>query len=80
MAATKSDYYAVLHVSHDAPTEIIRASYQTLMQKLKRHPDLGGEASLAAVDVEMTPEWWADISALSYTPAPATDRSEIQKR
>ena len=38
------------------------------------------EASLAAVDVEMTPEWWAEISALSYTPAPATDRSEIQKR
>jgi hypothetical protein len=49
VAATKSDYYAVLHVSHDAPTEIIRASYQTLMQKLKRHPDLGGEATLAAV-------------------------------
>jgi aryl-alcohol dehydrogenase-like predicted oxidoreductase len=34
------------------------------------------EASLAAVDVKMTPEWWAEISALSYEPPLATDRSE----
>ncbi|MBN1563772.1 MAG: aldo/keto reductase, partial [Anaerolineae bacterium] len=32
------------------------------------------EASLAALDVDMTPEWYADISALSYTPPPAHDR------
>jgi aryl-alcohol dehydrogenase-like predicted oxidoreductase len=34
------------------------------------------EASLAALDVEMTPEWRAEISALSIEPSPATDRSE----
>ena len=34
------------------------------------------ECSLAAVDVKMTPEWRAAISALSVSPAPATDRSE----
>ncbi|MCP4537571.1 MAG: aldo/keto reductase [Chloroflexi bacterium] len=34
------------------------------------------EASLAAFDVEMTPEWRAEISALSIEPAPATDRTE----
>jgi aryl-alcohol dehydrogenase-like predicted oxidoreductase len=34
------------------------------------------EASLAALDVEMTPEWRAEISALSIEPPPATDRSE----
>jgi aryl-alcohol dehydrogenase-like predicted oxidoreductase len=34
------------------------------------------EASLAALDVAMTPEWRAEISALSYEPPPATDRSE----
>jgi aryl-alcohol dehydrogenase-like predicted oxidoreductase len=34
------------------------------------------EGSLAAVDVEMTPEWRAEISALSIEPPPATDRLE----
>jgi len=34
------------------------------------------EASLAALDVPMTPEWRAEISALSIEPPPATDRSE----
>lgn len=34
------------------------------------------EASLAAVDVDMTPEWYEQISALSYTPPPANDRLE----
>jgi aryl-alcohol dehydrogenase-like predicted oxidoreductase len=34
------------------------------------------EASLAAPDVPMTPEWRGEISALSIEPPPATDRSE----
>jgi aryl-alcohol dehydrogenase-like predicted oxidoreductase len=34
------------------------------------------EPLLAAVDVPMTPEWRAGISALSVEPPPATDRSE----
>ena len=34
------------------------------------------EASLAAGDLKMTPEWRAEISALSPEPPPATDRSE----
>lgn len=34
------------------------------------------EPSLAALEVEMTPEWRREISALSYEPPPATDRSE----
>lgn len=33
-------------------------------------------ASLAALDVQMTPEWWREIAALSYDPPPATDRTE----
>jgi aryl-alcohol dehydrogenase-like predicted oxidoreductase len=32
--------------------------------------------SLAALEVRMTPEWRAEIAALSYEPPPATDRSE----
>ncbi len=34
------------------------------------------EASLAALEVEMTPAWRAEISALSIEPPPATDRTE----
>lgn len=37
------------------------------------------EGSLAALDIKMTPQWYAEISALSYTPPPPTDRSEEQK-
>jgi aryl-alcohol dehydrogenase-like predicted oxidoreductase len=36
------------------------------------------EQSLGALDIEMTPEWRAEISALSPEPPPATDRSEEQ--
>ncbi|MGB5353820.1 MAG: DnaJ domain-containing protein [Woeseia sp.] len=42
-------YYDVLHVSRDAPRAIIQGSYRTLMQKLKCHPDLGGDADNAAL-------------------------------
>jgi len=35
--------------------------------------------SLAAMDIDMTPELRAEMSALSPTPPPATDRSEEQK-
>ncbi len=34
------------------------------------------DASLAALDVDMTPEWYAEIAALSPTPPPAHDRLE----
>ncbi len=34
------------------------------------------QSSLAALDVAMTPEWYAEISALSSTPPPAHDRLE----
>jgi aryl-alcohol dehydrogenase-like predicted oxidoreductase len=34
------------------------------------------EFSLAALDINMTPEWREEISGLSITPPPATDRVE----
>jgi DnaJ-class molecular chaperone len=43
------NYYRILHVQPDAPTEIIRMSYLTLMQRLKKHPDLGGDHAQAAL-------------------------------
>lgn len=35
------------------------------------------EHSLAALEISMTPEWRSEISALSVTPPPATDRTEM---
>jgi len=45
----KRNFYRILHVQPDAPVELIRMSYRTIMQKLKKHPDLGGDEWDAAV-------------------------------
>lgn len=45
----RRNYYRLLQVQPDAPLEVIKASYRTLMQKLKHHPDLGGKHSDAAL-------------------------------
>lgn len=45
----RRNYYRILHVQPDAPTEVIRASYRTLMQRLRMHPDLGGDHWNAAL-------------------------------
>jgi len=42
------DYYRILHVQPDAPLEVIRSSYRTLMQRMRAHPDLGGDNRHAA--------------------------------
>src|SRR5215218_2791183 len=39
----RRNYYRILQVQPDAPAEVIRTSYRTLMQRLKMHPDLGGD-------------------------------------
>jgi hypothetical protein len=46
---TRRSYYHILHVQPDAPDEIIRSSYRTLMTKLRRHPDLGGDHLTATI-------------------------------
>ncbi len=45
----RRNYYRILHVQQDAPEEIIRSSYRTLMTKLRHHPDLGGDHFTATV-------------------------------
>ena len=45
----RRNYYRILQVQPGAPVEIIRASYRTLMQRLRAHPDLGGDHWNAAV-------------------------------
>lgn len=39
----RRNYYRVLNVQPDAPLEIIKSNYRTLLQKLRLHPDLGGK-------------------------------------
>ncbi len=39
----RRNYYRTLNVQPDASLEIIKNNYRTLLQKLKMHPDLGGE-------------------------------------
>jgi curved DNA-binding protein CbpA len=45
----RRNYYRILQVQPGAPVEIIRASYRTLMQRLRAHPDLGGDHWNAAI-------------------------------
>ena len=45
----RRNYYRILHVQPDAPAAIIKASYRALMQKLRMHPDLGGDEWNAAI-------------------------------
>ena len=44
----RRNYYRVLHLQPDAPIELVRVNYRTMMQKLGAHPDLGGEDWTAA--------------------------------
>lgn len=43
------NFYRILHVQPEAPPEIIKASYRSLMTKLKAHPDLGGDHKTAVL-------------------------------
>jgi curved DNA-binding protein CbpA len=45
----RRNYYRILHVQPDAPFELIKSSYRTLMHTLKNHPDLGGEHETAVI-------------------------------
>lgn len=41
------NFYELLHVQPDAPEPVIKASYRAMMQKMRLHPDLGGDVSTA---------------------------------
>ncbi len=51
----RRNYYRLLQVQPDAAADVIKASYRTLMQKLRFHPDLGGD------------EWNASLLNEAYT-------------
>ncbi len=45
----RRNYYRLLHVQPEAPLEVIKASYRSLMTQLKGHPDLGGDHDAAVL-------------------------------
>ncbi|MDD5579741.1 MAG: J domain-containing protein [Methylobacter sp.] len=45
----RRNFYRILHVQPEAPHEVIKASYRSLMTKLKVHPDLGGDHATAVL-------------------------------
>ena len=47
MTDNRRNHYRVLHVQPDAPPEVIKASWRTLLSQLRQHPDLGGSHAQA---------------------------------
>jgi curved DNA-binding protein CbpA len=45
----RRNYYRILQVQPEAPVEVIKASYRTLMTKLNAHPDRGGNHDTAVL-------------------------------
>lgn len=45
---SKRSYYDILQVARDASQEVISSAYRTIMSRLRKHPDLGGDTDEAA--------------------------------
>ena len=43
MKKNRRNHYRILHAQPDAPQETIKNNYRTLLQKMRLHPDLGGD-------------------------------------
>ncbi|WP_448508703.1 DnaJ domain-containing protein [Immundisolibacter sp.] len=80
----RRNYYRILQVQPDAHEAVIRTAYRTLMQKLRLHPDLGGDGATAtlineAYAVLSDPVRRADYDArLGPRPARAAPQSAPQ--
>jgi|TARA_B110000240_G_C13193945_1_gene323249 DnaJ-class molecular chaperone len=62
----QKNFYQILHVQPDAPSEVIRSTYRTMMQKMKMHPDLGGSQEDAALINEAYAVLMNDDSRAQY--------------
>lgn len=72
------DFYRLLHVQHDAPAVVIKASYRAMMQTLRCHPDLGGDEGNAKLLNEAMATLGDPVARAAYDAAllgPAAARS-----
>ena len=83
----KRNFYRILHVQFDAPPAVIKASYRTIMQKLRAHPDLGGEewnaslineAQRVLLDPVLRANYDAQLGHTSTYSNPTSDRKHAQ--
>lgn len=79
-------YYDILQVSRDADPEMISAARRTLLSSMKKHPDLGGDLSEAAMineahDVLADPARRRAYDAtLSARPREARESGNLEER
>lgn len=80
MTEERRNLYRLLHVQPEAPPEVIKASYRTLMSTLRAHPDLGGDVEAAArinaayavlIDPEQRRAYDRDLRRHRARPAPS---------
>lgn len=69
------NHYRVLHVQADAPVQVIKSSWRTLMSQLRQHPDLGGSHAQAV----MVNEAWAVLGDPLRRAAYDLDRREATR-
>ena len=79
------NYYEILKVDKKAPQEVIHAAYRTLMGKLKKHPDLGGDEEEAklinqAYQVLRDPRSRSDYDNLASGGKNAPQEAGIERR
>ncbi len=74
----RRNYYRILHVQPDAPTEVIRSSYRTMMQRLRMHPDLGGDHQNAALVNEAYAVLMNPTARAEYDASLASNRNAKQ--
>ncbi len=74
----RRNYYRILHVQQDAPTEVIRSSYRTMMQRLRMHPDLGGDHQNAALVNEAYAVLMNSTARAEYDASLASNRNDKQ--
>lgn len=78
MVPVARTYYDILRVSPDAETEVIEAAFKTLMTRLKKHPDLGGDVEEAKL-INEAREVLTDPARRSHYDSTLSKRNTTEK-
>jgi len=75
----RRNYYRILHVQPDAPEAVIHASFRAIMQRLRMHPDLGGDHAEAALLNEAAETLLDPVRRAAYDAARAQDMEQLRE-